>query len=92
MEEEISPLAREVVSLLVFEETYENIASELPHASAYAVADEIKTLIARDMVKPCRDIATGKSSGFIYDSDRMADYSFTLTAKGMGWLEKILKE
>ncbi len=92
MEEELNPLAKEVISLLVFEETFENITSEVNHANPYAVADEIKTLIAKDIIKPCKDIVMGKSSGFIYDSDRMKDYSFTLTAKGMELLEILLKE
>ncbi len=92
MEEELSPLAREIISRLVFEEVYENIVDELNHANPYEVADEVKTLIARDIVKPCRDLQNGKTSGFIYDSDHMTDYSFTLTAKGMGLLETLLKD
>jgi hypothetical protein len=49
-------------------------------------------LIGKDIVKPCKDLISGKTSGFIYDSDRMKDYSFTLTAKGMNMLEIFLKE
>jgi hypothetical protein len=92
MEEELNPLAKEVILLLVFEEPYGNIISELKSASEYAVTDELKHLIAKDFVKPCKDIVTGKSSGFIYDSDRMQDYSFMLTAKGISYLETFLKE
>jgi len=92
MEEELSALAREIISLLVFEETYDNIISETTQVNKYAVTDEIKTLIVKDIIKPCKDILMDKSSGFIYDSDRMKDYSFTLTAKGMGLLEDFLKE
>jgi hypothetical protein len=92
MEEELSDLAKEIIALLVFEETYGNIVAELSHASHYAVADEVKILIGKDIVKPCKDLHTGKTSGFIYDSDHMKDYSFRLTAKGMTLLETFLKE
>jgi hypothetical protein len=92
MEEELNPLAKEIISMLVFEETYANIIAEATNNNEYAVADELKTLIVKELVKPCKDISSDKSSGFIYDSDHMKDYSFTLTAKGMTMLESFLKE
>jgi hypothetical protein len=92
MEEELSGLAKKIVSLLVFEETFDHIVEDVKDASRYAVADEIKTLIGKDLLHPRKDLVSGKTSGFIYDSDHMEQYSFALTAKGMSLLENLLKE
>ena len=43
------------------------------------------------MVRPCRDLETEKASGILYDSDSLKDYSFTLTSKGLSYLETFIK-
>jgi hypothetical protein len=92
MEEELSSLAKKIISQLVFEETFDHIVEDVKDAGKYAIADEIKMLIAKDILHPRRDLISGKTSGFIYDSDHMEHYSFGLTAKGISLLENLLKE
>lgn len=91
MEEQLDPLAEQIISLLVFEETFEQMVSELPQFSQYAIADELKNLIVKDYARPYRDIETDTTSGILYDSDQLKAYSFTLTAKGITYLENNLK-
>ena len=54
MEEQLDPLAEQIISLLVFEETFEQMVSELPKFSHYAIADELKNLIVKDYARPYR--------------------------------------
>lgn len=89
--DELTPLAREIISLLVFEEEYNKIIAETTEVNKYAVKDELKGLIVKDFVKPATEIETGIRKGFIYDSDSMHEFSYCLTAKGYRYLEKILK-
>lgn len=91
MHEELNPLARQIISLLVFEETFGQLLEDVKNVSRNAVSDELKTLIAQDFVKPCRELETGTSSGLLFDSDKLESYSFRLSAKGMKMLEIILK-
>lgn len=88
--ERLDPLAEKIISMLVYEETFVNLLEDLRGFNEYAVADELKQLIAKDFVRPCRDVENDKKSGVLYDSDRMASYSFTLTGKGLTYLEKHL--
>lgn len=87
----LNPLAEKIISLLVFEESFEHILSDLPDVSRYAVGDELKTLIVSDYVKPCREIGSHAGSGMHYDSDKLSDFSFRLSAKGLSYLERNLK-
>ncbi len=91
MEEQLDPLAEQIISLLVFEETFEQMVSELPQFSQYAIADELKNLIVKDYARPYRDIENDTTSGILYDSDHLKAYSFTLTARGITYLENNLK-
>ena len=91
MEEQLDPLAEQIISLLVFEETFEQMVSELPQYSHYTIADELKTLIVKDYARPCREIESDITSGILYDSDHLNAYSFTLTARGITYLENNLK-
>lgn len=91
MDEQLDPLAVDIISLLVFEETFEQMVDELPQHSQYAIADELKNLMVKDYARPCRELESGKSSGILYDSDHLNAYSFTLTAKGINYLENNLK-
>lgn len=89
--EELNPLAKEIISLLVFEEDLEKLLEETTELNKYAVRDELRGLIVKEFVKPAREIATDIRKGFIYDSDRMEEFSYCLTAKGYKYLEDILK-
>lgn len=91
MEERLNPLAESIMSLLVFEERFESIVSEIKVEKEAAIADELKTLIVRDFIRPCRDIENNNSSGLVYDSDKLNSYSFTLTGRGLTYLENISK-
>ncbi|MEZ4804048.1 MAG: hypothetical protein R2852_00785 [Bacteroidia bacterium] len=91
MQDEQNPLAKKIISLLVFEESFSSIVSELPDESRYALADEIKSLIVKDLVKPCKNSENNTLSGILYDSDAMNSYTFILTAKGLAYLENNLK-
>ena len=62
MEEQLDPLAEQIISLLVF-----------------------------DYARPYRDIENDTTSGILYDSDHLNGYSFTLTARGITYLENNLK-
>jgi hypothetical protein len=87
MLEPLNPIAEKIISLLVFEETFEQIVSEILEVNEYAIADEIKTLIVKDFVRPVNDVENKRSAKMMYDSDKMKDYSFQLTAKGIQQLE-----
>lgn len=87
MLEPLNPTAEKIINLLVFEETFEQIVNEISEVNEYAIADEIKTLIVKDFVRPVNDVENKRSSNMMYDSDKMRDYSFRLTAKGIQQLE-----
>lgn len=90
--EELSPLAYEIIGLLIFEEPFEHIISETKEINKHAVKDELIHLIVKDIVKPVADIESGVKRGFIYDSDHMKDFSYMLTAKGFKHLENQLNK
>lgn len=87
----LSKLSEKIISLLIFEERFEHILEEIKDEKHSHIADELKQLIAKDMVRPCRDLETEKASGILYDSDSLKDYSFTLTSKGLTYLETFIK-
>jgi hypothetical protein len=90
--ERLEPLSEKILALLIFEESFENIASELSSEKKPHVADELKMLIVQDFIRPCRDIENDVRSGFIYDSDKLESYSFTLTGKGLAYIEHFSKK
>lgn len=73
--------------MLIFEEQFEVLVSEIKDEKSNHIADELKSLIVKDFVRPCRELESGKASGFMYDSDQLSHYSFTLTKKGLDYLE-----
>lgn len=89
--DELSRLSKEIISLLIFEEEFEKILEETSELNKYAVRDELRGLIVKDLVKPSTEIETGIRKGFIYDSDRMQEFTYCLTAKGYQYLQDILK-
>jgi len=91
MEEHLNQLAESIIALLVFEERFESVVDEIPQESRFAVADELKSLIAKDLIRPVRALDSNTNSGVLFDSDRLSDYSFTLTAKGIAHLENNMK-
>jgi hypothetical protein len=90
-EERLSELSEKIIRLLIFEERFENILEDVAGEKHTHIADELKQLIARDLVRPVRDIETATPSGILYDSDMLKDYSFTLTSKGITYLETFIK-
>lgn len=86
--ERLNTLAEKIISLLIFEESFGNILSEIPEHKTSSIGDELKILIAKDLVKPCKDIENETKSGVMYDSDMMLQYSFMLSAKGLAYLEQ----
>ncbi len=89
--DELNILAEKIVSMLIFEENFKHIYEESGEINKNVVQDEVKQLIVSNFVKPVANIETGKRSGIQYDSDKMFEYSFQLTAKGMHYLELKLK-
>jgi len=90
-EERLSELSEKIIRLLIFEERFEHILEDVPGEKHTHIADELKQLIAKDLVRPVRDIETATPSGILYDSDMLKDYSFTLTSKGITYLETFIK-
>jgi len=90
--DELNPLAEKIISMLIFEENFNHILDESGEKRKSVVQDEVKQLIATDYVKPTANIETGRRSSIHYDSDKMQDYSFQLTGKGMKYLELKLKK
>lgn len=90
--EDLSALAKEIIALLIFEEPFDHIIAETHEPNKHAVKDELIYLIVKDIVKPVADISSGQRNGFIYDSDHMREFSYSLTAKGFTHLEAIMKE
>lgn len=91
MPDKLEPLTLQLMSLLMFEESFEAILNEMKPQSEYTVADELKLLITKDWIKPCKNIETNTNSGVLYDSDQLKAYSFVLTSKGLHALELQLK-
>ena len=74
-----------VLEKLIFEEHFENIVSECSSlALPNVINDILKYLIQHKLVVAKLPSETKKSkSGFMYDSDRMKDYTYQATAKGL---------
>jgi len=87
MERAESKLAELLINRLLFEEPFTHLLEELREYSKYEIADELKWLISKSLVRPAEDMETGKRSGFVYDSDKLSDYSFVLTASGLNYYE-----
>ncbi len=82
-------LEKEVISKLIFEEHFENIINECkPLALPTIIADILKYLIHHKLVVAKYPIEphigpSKAKSGFMFDSDRMRDYTYQITAKGI---------
>lgn len=74
-----------VLEKLIFEERFENIIQECKElALPNVIADVLKYLIQHKLVVAKYPTETKKSkAGFMYDSDRMKDYTYQATAKGI---------
>ncbi len=90
--EELSDLGKEIILLLVFEEAFDNIMAETKEPNKHAVKDELRSLIVKDFAKPAGEIETGLRQSFIYDSDRMFEYTYCLTAKGYQMMEILIQK
>lgn len=80
-------LQRKVLSLLIFPESFQHILEECgKDLSAPVITSVIKDLMRDNKLCPV-DAESGKKT-FFYDSDRMHDYYYQATARGLDWLEK----
>lgn len=82
---ELDLVEKGVLEKLIFEETFENIIQESKDlALPNVIADVLKYLIQHKLVVAKYPTETKKSkAGFMYDSDRMKDYTYQATAKGI---------
>ena len=82
---ELPDLEKEVLSLCIFEESFESIASECEQEkNLNVIADAIKNLIHLKLLIPTNRI---NSLSWVYDSDKMQQSSFKATAIGVEWIE-----
>lgn len=79
-----------VLEKLIFEETFENILEECRElALPNVISDVLKYLIQHKLVVAKVPLGNKKSKpGFMYDSDRMSDYTYQATAKGIKHLQE----
>ena len=82
---ELDLVEKGVLEKLIFEETFENILQECRDlALPNVITDVLKYLIQHKLVVAKYPAETKKSKpGFMYDSDRMKDYTYQATAKGI---------
>lgn len=80
---ELDHYEREILELLVHAETYENLASEFK-ASSYILGDCLRSLVRQKLVLILEwdETATAWKKRVIYDSDRLKDYRYQLSALG----------
>lgn len=80
-------LQRKVLSMLIFPESFSHIVEESgKEMSVPVIVSVIKDLMRDNKLCPI-DAETGKKT-FFYDSDRLNDYLYQATARGLEWLEK----
>jgi ABC-type uncharacterized transport system ATPase subunit len=88
-QEEVMKLEEErqkaVISLLLFPESFENILEELRDKMSKPVVVSILKEMLRDQKIKVIDEETGAVT-FYHDSDRMNDYHYQATAKGLSIL------
>ncbi|MFM9943979.1 MAG: hypothetical protein ACKVQB_01970 [Bacteroidia bacterium] len=88
---DLDAVEKGVLEKLIFEETFDNIIQECRDlALPNVTADVLKYLIQHKLVvaKVPADLAPGETkgkskAGFMYDTDRMKDYTYQATAKGI---------
>jgi len=82
---DLDAVEKGVLEKLIFEETFENIIQECQYlALPNVIADVLKFLIQHKLVVAKYPTETKKTkAGFMYDSDRMKDYTYQATAKGI---------
>lgn len=90
--ERINSLGESILNLLLFEETFDHILDDLKPIKQNVIQDEIKSLIVLDLIKPVKDLDSLKTSGIIYNSDNLREFSYKITAKGISYLEKYLNK
>ena len=82
---ELDVQEKSVLEKLIFEETFDNIIQDCRHlALPNVISDILKYLIQHKLVVAKIPSKTQKSkAGFMYDTDRMKDYTYQATAKGI---------
>jgi len=87
MNPELDPVAQGVLEKLLFEETFDHILEECKEIAApNVIADVLKYLIQHRLVVAKWPLSNKKSkSGFMYDTDRMNDYVYQVSTKGLDY-------
>jgi hypothetical protein len=82
---DLDNIEKGVLEKLIFEERFENILAECRHlALPNVINDALKYLIQHKLVV-AKILSENKKSkaGYMYDSDKMKDYTYQATAKGL---------
>jgi len=87
---ELDPIALGVLEKLIFEEAFDHILQECKDlANSNVIADVLKYLIQHKLVIAKLPLENRRSkAGFMYDTDRMGDYKYQATAKGIKYIGK----
>jgi hypothetical protein len=85
---DLDSIEKGVLEKLIFEENYENIIQECRDlALPNVITDVLKYLIQHKLVvAKVPSKAKRSKPGFMYDSDRMSDYTYQATAKGIKYI------
>jgi len=85
---ELDALEKAVLEKLIFEESFDNILLECRDiALPNVISDILKYLIQNKCVVAKVPSENKKSkAGFMYDTDRMKDYTYQATAKGIRFI------
>jgi hypothetical protein len=87
---ELPDLEAEILQLCVFAESFESLVSECTlEEKESVIGDAVKNLLYLKLL-----IAVNQDQiySWVYDSDKMRESSFKATAKGVEWMEFMLKE
>ena len=79
--DDLPDLEKEILNLCIYMESFSKICEECSWTKdENVIADAIKTLIHQKLLKT---VNQGNSLSWIYDSDRMRESQFILTAQGI---------
>ena len=83
----ITPGQKKILESLFFEENFESICAEIID-SRPNIADDLKTLITKDLVNIYEEVNGRYELSDMYDADDMNAYFYRISAKGITLLEK----
>lgn len=80
---EIDKLCKQVLSTLLFEETFEHICEDCGISNRKVVADIVKTLVVKDLVRVYELRSDRYVQVHYIEPDYFKDLYFRITAQGM---------